>query len=67
MWKLSRKPGARIRSCAGRSRPGPAGESTREPLTVHWMVVGAGDEVVAAGAAREVQGGRLIVDLGRRA
>jgi hypothetical protein len=46
--------------------PRPAGESTREPLTVHWVVVGSGDEVVAAGAARDVQGGRLIVDLAGR-
>jgi hypothetical protein len=47
-------------------KPAPPGESTREPLTVHWTVVGPGDEVVAAGASRDVQGGRLIVDLGGR-
>jgi hypothetical protein len=29
-------------------------------------MVSSGDEVVAAGAAREVQGGRLIVDPGGR-
>jgi hypothetical protein len=43
--------------------PAPPGENTREPLAVHWTVVGPGDEVVAAGASRDVQGGRLIVDL----
>jgi hypothetical protein len=42
------------------------GEATREPLTVHWIVVGPGDEVVAAGASRDVQGGRLVVDLAGR-
>jgi hypothetical protein len=46
--------------------PRPAGESTREPLTAYWTVVGPGDEVVAAGTSRDVQGGRLVVDLGRR-
>ena len=60
------KAGRSYKILRGPFTPGPAGESTREPLTVHWMVVGAGDEVVAAGAAREVQGGRLIVDLASR-
>ncbi len=46
--------------------PAPPGEATREPLTVHWIVVGPGDEVVAAGASRDVQGGRLVVDLAGR-
>jgi hypothetical protein len=46
--------------------PRPAGESTREPLTAHWAVVGPGDEVAAAGASRDVQGGRLVVDLAGR-
>ena len=43
--------------------PKPPGEATREALAVHWTVVGPGDEVVAAGASRDVQGGRLMVDL----
>jgi len=43
--------------------PATPGESTRQPLTVHWTVVGPGDEVAAAGASRDVQGGRLVVDL----
>ena len=43
--------------------PGPAGESTREPLTVHWMMVGAGDEVVAAGPRATFRAGGCIVDL----
>ena len=43
--------------------PRPPGEATREALAVHWTVVGPGDEVVAAGASRDVQGGRLMVDL----
>jgi hypothetical protein len=47
-------------------RPQPAGEKTREPLTVHWAVVGPGDEVAAAGASRDVQNGRLVVDLAGR-
>ena len=46
--------------------PAPPGEATREPLTVHWTVVGPGDEVVAAGASRDVQAGRLVVDLAGR-
>jgi hypothetical protein len=46
-------------------RPRPAGEKSREPLTVHWIVVGGHDEVVAAGASRDVQNGRLVVDPGR--
>jgi hypothetical protein len=44
-------------------RPQPAGEKTREPLTAHWAVVGPGDEVAAAGASRDVQNGRVVVDL----
>ena len=47
-------------------RPQPASEKTREPLTVHWAVVGPDDEVVAAGASRDVQNGRLIIDVGGR-
>ena len=47
-------------------KPQPAGERTREPLTAHWTVVGPGDEVAAAGASRDVQGGRLVVDLAGR-
>jgi hypothetical protein len=46
-------------------RPQPASEKTREPLTVHWAVVGPDDDVVAAGASRDVQNGRLVVDPGR--
>jgi hypothetical protein len=46
-------------------RPQPASEKTREPLTVHWAVVGPDDEVAAAGASRDVQSGRLVVDVGR--
>jgi hypothetical protein len=46
--------------------PRPPGEATRDALAVHWMVVGPGDEVVAAGASRDVQGGRLVVDLTAR-
>ena len=47
-------------------RPQPASEKTREPLTVHWAVVGPDDDVAAAGASREVQNGRLLVDVGGR-
>jgi hypothetical protein len=47
-------------------RPQPPLEKTREPLTVHWLVVDAADEVAAAGTSREVSGSRLIVDLGGR-
>ena len=60
------KAGRSYKILRGPFTPGPAGESTREPLTVHWMMVGSGDEVVAAGAARDVQGGRLIVDVAGR-
>jgi len=48
-----------------RFRPQPASEKTREPLTVHWAVVGPDDDVAAAGASRDVQNGRLVVDVGR--
>jgi len=44
-------------------RPQPASEKFREPLTVHWVVLGPGDEVAAAGASRDVQNGRLVIDL----
>jgi hypothetical protein len=47
-------------------RPQPASEKTREPLTVHWAVVGGHDEVAAAGASHDVQNGRLVVDLAGR-
>jgi hypothetical protein len=60
------KAGRSYKILRGPFTPGPAGESTREPLTVHWLMVSSGDEVVAAGAAREVQGGRLVVDPGGR-
>lgn len=41
-------------------------EKTREPLTAHWTVIGPGDEVAASGASRDVQNGRLVVDLAGR-
>ena len=47
-------------------RPQPASEKFREPLTVHWVVLGPNDEVAAAGASRDVQNGRLVVDLAGR-
>jgi hypothetical protein len=47
-------------------RPQPANEKFREPLTVHWVVLGGHDEVVAAGASRDVQNGRLVIDLAGR-
>jgi len=47
-------------------RPQPPTEKTREPLTVHWLVVDAADEVVAAGTSRDVLGSRLVVDLAGR-
>jgi len=47
-------------------RPQPASEKFREPLTVHWVVLDANDEVAAAGASRDVQNGRLVVDLAGR-
>jgi hypothetical protein len=49
----------------GPFRPQPPTE-TREPLTAHWTVIGPGDEVAAAGASRDVQNGRLVVDLAGR-
>jgi len=47
-------------------RPQPASEKFREPLTVHWAMVGGNDEVVAAGTSRDVQNGRLVIDLAGR-
>jgi hypothetical protein len=47
-------------------RPQPPTEKTREPLTVHWIVVDAADEVGAAGTSRDVHGNRLVVDLAGR-
>jgi hypothetical protein len=47
-------------------KPQPAGERTREALTVHWTAIGPGDEVAATGASREVKGERLVVDLAGR-
>jgi len=44
-------------------RPQPASEKFREPLTVHFTVLGPNDEVAVAGASRDVQNGRLVVDL----
>ena len=47
-------------------RPQPASEKFREPLTVHFSVLGPNDEVAAAGTSRDVQNGRLVVDLAGR-
>ncbi len=47
-------------------RPQPANEKFREPLTVHWVVLGPNDEVAAAGASHDVHNGRLVVDLAGR-
>ena len=47
----------------GPFRAQPPTEKTREPLTAHWSVIGPGDEVVATGASRDVQNGRVVVDL----
>src|SRR5437016_3292459 len=44
-------------------RPQPASEKFREPLTVHFTVLRPNDEVAAAGTSRDVQNGRLVVDL----
>jgi hypothetical protein len=44
-------------------RPQPATEKTREPLTAHFVVLDAGDEVAAAGTSRDLHGARLVVDL----
>jgi hypothetical protein len=41
----------------------PTGEKSRDTLVARYTVVGAGDEVVAAGSSQAVDGGRLIVDL----
>jgi hypothetical protein len=43
-------------------RPQPPGEKTREPLTAHWLLVDATDEVVAAGTSRTVDGARLMIE-----
>jgi hypothetical protein len=43
-------------------RPQQPGEKSREPLTAHWLLVGAAHEVVAAGTSRVVQDGRLVVE-----
>jgi hypothetical protein len=43
-------------------RPQPPGEKTREPLTAHWLLVDAADDVVAAGTSRTVDGGRLVIE-----
>jgi hypothetical protein len=47
----------------GPFRAQPPTEKTREPLTAHWSVIGPGDEVAATGASRDVQNGRVVVDL----
>jgi hypothetical protein len=41
----------------------PTGEKAHDTVVARWTVIGAGDEVVAAGRAQDVEGGRLIVDL----
>jgi hypothetical protein len=48
-------------------RPQLPGEKTREPLTAHWILVDAADELVAAGTSRELRDGRLVIDPGVRA
>jgi hypothetical protein len=60
------KAGRSYKIVRGPFTPAPPGERTREPLTVHWTVVGPDDEVAAAGASRDVQGGRLVGDLAGR-
>jgi hypothetical protein len=42
----------------------PTGEKPRDTLVARYAVLGAGEDVVAAGSSQEVDGGRLIVDLG---
>ena len=43
-------------------RPQPPGEKTREPLTAHWLVVDAADEVLAAGMSRTLDGARVVIE-----
>jgi hypothetical protein len=43
-------------------RPQQPGEKSREPLTAHWLVVGAADEAIAAGTSRALHEGRLVVE-----
>lgn len=50
----------------GAYRPEPAGEKMRDRLAAHWMALGAGDEVVAAGVSETQDAGRLVVDLAGR-
>jgi hypothetical protein len=47
----------------GPYKPEPAGEKMRDTLAAHWMALGVGDEVVAAGASEAQESGRLVVDL----
>jgi hypothetical protein len=46
-------------------RPQPPGEKTREPLTAHWLVIDAADEVLAAGTSRTLDGARLVIEPSR--
>jgi hypothetical protein len=45
-------------------RPAPAGERLRLPVLVaRYVVLGSGDEIVAAGVSEQLDGARLIVDM----
>lgn len=44
-------------------RLAPTGEKAQDVVVARWTAVGAGDEVVAAGRAQEMEGDRLVVDL----
>ncbi|HEV8320865.1 MAG TPA: hypothetical protein VG389_04575 [Myxococcota bacterium] len=44
-------------------RPAPAGEKMPDTLVARYVVLGPGDDVVAAGTSRQRDGARLIVDL----
>jgi hypothetical protein len=60
------KSGRSYKIVRGPFRSQPPTEKTREPLTAHWTVIGAGDEVAATGTSHDVQNGRLVVDLAGR-
>jgi hypothetical protein len=57
------KSGRSYKIVRGPFRAQPPAEKTREPLAAHWSVIGPGDEVAASGISRDVQNGRLVVDL----
>jgi hypothetical protein len=46
-------------------RPAPAGERTHDTLVARYVLVGPGDEVAAAGASRQRDGARLVIDVKR--